>query len=191
MRRLFWTIMTIMLWSCIGICRTYAQRCLPGTVGIGFRAGFIDGIRRPVDFYTDVDICVYSVKSSRWIAGLGYRNKKYAYRTIHISQEQFTAEGGYQYCCVSDRSRTFFLYFGGSATIGYETVNRNERLLYDGAMLRNVSSFVYGGVLHLEAEAYLCDRITAFIDVRERCLWGGSAGKFHTQFGAGLRIIIN
>ena len=192
MRRLLAVIVaTVALLSCCGIGRIYAQRCLPGTVGIGISAGFTDRIRRPIDFYTDAVVSIYSVRYSRWTAGVGYRNKGYAYRTIRIPQEQFTVSGGYRYCCVSDRSKTFFLYIGGSAIIGYETVNRGNARLYDGATLRRADAFIYGLGASLEAEAYLCDRMSVFIDVEERCLWGGCAGKFHTRFGAGLRIIIN
>jgi hypothetical protein len=192
MKRIFYiAVISFVLSLCCDITRTYAQRCLPKTVGIGVRSGFTDGIRRPMNFYTDIVVCVYSAKSSRWIAGAGYQNKRYAYRKAYVPKEQFAVESGYQFCLVSDRSKSFFLYVGGSAMLGYEMVNRNERLLYDGAMLRKVGSFLYGGLLNIEAEAYLCDRVTVFIDVRERCLLGGSAGKFHAQFGAGLRFIIN
>ncbi len=37
--------------------------------------------------------------------------------------------------------------FGGSALAGYETSNRGEKLLSDGATLRNKDGFVYGGKL--------------------------------------------
>ena len=34
------------------------------------------------------------------------------------------------------------------------------------------------------------DRVVFLINARERCLFGSSVGKFHTQFGVGLKIIM-
>ena len=41
------------------------------------------------------------------------------------------------------------------------------------------------------AEFYVADRIALLANLRERLLWGGDTRKFHTQFGAGVKIIIN
>ena len=40
-------------------------------------------------------------------------------------------------------------------------------------------------------EAYLADRIALTVNVRERYLWGGSTGHFHTQYGIGVKFIID
>nr|MBE6191853.1 hypothetical protein [Rikenellaceae bacterium] len=40
-------------------------------------------------------------------------------------------------------------------------------------------------------ESYITDRIVLLANVRERVLWGGSLGKFSTQFGLGIKFIIN
>ena len=50
---------------------------------------------------------------------------------------------------------------------------------------------IYGGALTLDVEFYVADRIALLANLRERCLWGGDTRKFHTQFGAGIKIIIN
>ena len=64
-------------------------------------------------------------------------------------------------------------------------------MLFDGSRLANKDAFIYGGAVSLELEAYLADRIALLLNVRERCLWGGSTGRFHTQFGVGIKFIIN
>jgi hypothetical protein len=51
--------------------------------------------------------------------------------------------------------------------------------------------FLYGGALTLEAETYLTDRIVLLVNVRERLLAGSSIGRFSTQLGLGIKIIIN
>ena len=92
---------------------------------------------------------------------------------------------------LSDPAKIFFLSVGGSALVGYETLNWGEKVLYDGSMLSHRDTFIYGGALTLELESYVTDRIVLLAHVRERVLWGGSLGKFFTQFGLGLKFIIN
>ena len=48
-----------------------------------------------------------------------------------------------------------------------------------------------GGALTLELETYITDRIVLLANVRERALWGSPLGVFTTQFGLGVKIIIN
>ena len=70
-------------------------------------------------------------------------------------------------------------------------MNWGEKVLFDGSRLTSKDAFIYGGAFSLEVEAYLADRIAFLVNVRERCLWGGSTGHFHTQYGIGLKFIIN
>ena len=92
---------------------------------------------------------------------------------------------------LSDNRKIMFLYIGGSALAGYETVNRGEKLLYYGSRLNNKDAFIYGCATTLEMEVYLADRIALTASVRERFLWGGSTGHFHTQYRVGIKFIIN
>lgn len=64
-------------------------------------------------------------------------------------------------------------------------------MMPDGSMLLDRDAFVYGGALTLELETYITDRIVLLANVRERALWGSSLGVFTTQFGLGLKFIIN
>lgn len=70
-------------------------------------------------------------------------------------------------------------------------MNWGDKTLFDGSHLTDKDAFIYGGAVSLEAEAYLADRIALVVNIRERCLWGGSTGRFHTQYGIGLKFIIN
>lgn len=120
-----------------------------------------------------------------------YLLKNYGYRGTSVPRAQFTAEGGYYLKFLSDPAKIFFLSVGGSALVGYETLNWGEKVLYDGSMLLDRDAFVYGGALTLELESYVTDRIVLLAHVRERVLWGSSLGKFTTQFGLGVRFIFN
>ena len=64
-------------------------------------------------------------------------------------------------------------------------------MLNDGATIRNVDGFIYGPILSAAFEVYLCDRLSVSLQVRERCLFGSTVGKFHTEVGVGVKILIN
>lgn len=171
--------------------QAYAQRCLPGMTGVELRGGFANGSKSPLNYYTGFAVSGYTKKANRWVAGAEYLLKNYEYRTISVPRAQFTAEGGYYLKFLSDPSKTVFLSIGGSALIGYEAVNWGDRMLPDGSRLLAGDAFIYGGALTLELETYITDRIVLLANVRERALWGSSLGVFTTQFGLGVKIIIN
>jgi len=104
---------------------------------------------------------------------------------------QFTAEGGYYFKILSDARKIVFVYAGASALAGYESVNWGNKVLHDGSTLHDRDAFIYGGALTLDVECYVTDRIALLANLRERCLWGGDTRKFHTQFGVGVKFIIN
>lgn len=182
-------LMVAMLALCVG--QASAQRYLPGMRGIELRGGFVDGIQKPINYYAGVGFSTYTKNGNRWVFGAEYLSKQYEYKSIQIPKAQITAEGGYYYKFLSDASKTLFLSIGGSALAGYETSNWVDKLLFDGATLRNKDAFIYGGAITFEIETYLSDKVVLLLNARERVLWGSSIGKFATQFGCGLKFIIN
>ena len=70
-------------------------------------------------------------------------------------------------------------------------MNWGKTLLPDGATLQDRDAFIYGAALTQNIEVYLSDCIALMGNVRERCLWGNDTGRFHTQYGVGLKLIIN
>ena len=77
-----------------------------------------------------------------------------------------------------------------SALGGYETVNWGDKILPDGSTLHNGDAFIYGGVLTLQADFYLSDKVALTANVKERFVFGNSTGHFHTQYGIGVKFII-
>ena len=167
-----------------------AQRCLPGMRGIELRGGFTDGFGKPVDFYTGIAMSTYTKHANRWVVGAEYLEKRYGYRDCLYPASQFTGEGGYYLNFLSDRKKMFFAALGLSALAGYETVNWGESLLPDGSRLTDEDNFIYGGALTLELSAYVTDKIVLLVNGRQRVLFGGDCGKFHTQVGVGIRFMI-
>jgi len=168
-----------------------AQRYLPGEQGIELKLGTVNGLNPKKTFYGGVAVSTYTQKDSRWILGFEFLQKQLDYKQIQIPVAQFTGEAGYYYSFLSDPSKTFLLSIGASGLAGYETCNWGNKTLYDGATLLNKDAFIYGGAMTLELETFITDRIIFLINARERVLWGSSVGKFSTQLGTGIKIIIN
>lgn len=173
----------------------YAQRALPRMRSIELRGGMVDGFctaaSKDAGYYFGITMNRYAKHADKWVFGVEYLSRYYPYKAGRIPMAQFTAEGGYHYRFFADPSHTFLFYIGGSAMTGYETVNWGDKRLYDGATIRNHDRFLYGGAVTLEVDAYLTDRIILSLSGRERCLWGTTTGHFHTQYGIGVKFIIN
>lgn len=172
-----------------------AQRCLPGMKGIQFTADMADGFynganRNDAGFAFGLAVSTYGKNGNKWVLGAEIMQRYHPYRTTRIPLAQYTAEGGYHYNFFSGPDKVVFLNIGVSGMLGYETVNSGKKLLADGAALRKYESFIYGGAVTLEAEAYLSDKIVLLLRLRERILWGGAAKRLHTQYGLGLKYIL-
>ncbi len=156
-----------------------AQRCLPKMQGIEVSGAFVDSKPLSAAFSGSVALSTYTKNGSKWVFGGEYL------------QRELTAEGGYYQKLLTDASKTLFIYGGVSALAGYESVNWGKTLLPDGATLQDRDAFIYGGAVTLNIEVYLTDRLALMGSVRERCLWGNDTGHFHTQYGVGLKLMIN
>ena len=174
--------------------QAHAQRCLPKMQGIEVRANMVDGFNpggNDGGYSLGTALSTYTKGGNKWVFGGEYLLKNKPYKEEKIPVAQFTAEGGYYLKVLSDARKMLFVYAGASALAGYETVNWGDKVLPDGALLRDKDVFMYGGALTLDVEFYVADRIALLANLRERCLWGNSTGHFHTQFGLGVKFIIN
>ena len=180
---------------CLTFNQAHAQRCLLGMKGLQVTGGMADGVhwnsKSDFAYYFGAAMSTYTKNGNRWVIGGEYLEKRYNYKDIKIPVQQFTTEGGYYLNFLSDRRKTFFLSLGLSVLAGYETSNRDKKILPDGSTLLDKDCFVYGGALTLELEAYLTDRVVLLLNARERTLFGSDIGKFHTQVGVGVKFIIN
>jgi hypothetical protein len=168
-----------------------AQRYLPGMRGLQVTTGGVNALNRKKGFHWGVALSTYTKHADRWVFGAEYLEKKYSYNNLKIPQSQFTIDGGYYHKFLSDSRKTFFTSIGASLMAGYETINWGEKLLPDGATINHTDVFLWGGALTLETEIYLADRVVLLFNLRERLLSGSSIGKLNTQFGLGIKFIIN
>ena len=174
--------------------QAHAQRCLPKMQGIEVRANMADGFNlggNDGGYSLSAALSTYTKGGNKWVFGGEYLLKNQPYKEKKIPVAQFTAEGGYYLKVLSDARKMLFVYAGASALAGFEMVNWGDKVLHDGAMLHDKDAFIYGGALTLDVEFYVADRIALLANLRERCLWGNSTGHFHTQFGVGVKFIIN
>lgn len=181
------TIIIITLLSVLLAGRAEAQRCLPKMQGIELKTG----MNEAGGYQLGAAFSNYAGGGNKWVYGMEYLQTGRDYRSVTIPVSQFTAEGGFYYNFLADAKKTVFFYAGVSALTGYETVNWGEKLLYDGARLNNGDAFIYGCAATLETEIFLADFIALTASLRERILWGGSTGHFHTEYGIGIKFIIN
>ena len=180
---------------CLTFNQAHAQRCLPGMKGLQVTGGMADGVhwnsKSDFAYYFGAALSTYTKKGNKWVFGGEYLLKNNPYKDTKIPVAQFTAEGGYYFKILSDARKIVFVYAGASALAGYESVNWGEKVLPDGSTLHDRDAFIYVGALTLDVEFYVADRIALLANLRERCLWGGDTRKFHTQWGVGIKFIIN
>ena len=172
-----------------------AQRCLPGMSAVEVKAnmadGFYTGNSRNCGYSFGGYYSVFKGNANTWTFGGEYLQTYKPYgEKGRIPVAEFTGEVGYNLHLLSDYSQAFHLYCGVSALGGYETVNWGKSVLSDGSTLHNGDAFIYGGALTVQADFYLSDKIALTANVKERFVFGNSTGHFHTQYGVGVKFII-
>ena len=175
--------------------RAEAQRYTAGQRALQFTGGvtgeITESFMKTPAYYAGVAFSSYTKNSNRWVAGIEFLNSEHLYKTHTIPVSRFIGDGGYYIKLLSDNKKTFFLSFGLSASMGYETINWGEKLLYDGATIQNKDAFIYGGSAIAELEIFLSDKVALLINGRERLLFGTSVEKFQTHYGVGVKFMIN
>jgi len=176
---------------CFVVPTISAQRYLSGMRGMQFTAGSVNALNLEKGAHWGVAFSQYNKRADRWVFGAEYLEKRHKYKDWIIPQSQITIDAGYYLKFLSDSRKTFFVSIGASGMAGYETINWNVKLLPDGATIENNDAFLFGGALTLEIETYITDRLVLLANVRQRLVWGSSVGKLNTQFGIGIKVIVN
>ncbi|WP_204350414.1 conjugal transfer protein TraO, partial [Klebsiella pneumoniae] len=65
---------------------------------------------------------------------------------------------GYSFFLLGDARKNIALNLGITGVFGYETINKGEPMLNDGAKLLSDDNFIYGAGGRLTFETYLSDR---------------------------------
>lgn len=173
---------------------SHAQRLIPGQRGLQLSIGVPvteNGLFDNGNIIAGMAMTINHKRANHWLFGLEYAKKQFAYRETQIPAETFVFEGGYLLNLFSDAGKNVLLNTGISAVAGYETVNRGEKLLSDGATLLTKDRFVYGGAYHLALDVFATDNLVFFVKGKCNVLWGSDVEMFRPQVSTGIRISLN
>ena len=171
---------------------SHAQRLIPKQRGIEV-LGSIPLIKGEKPFTGDnfgvgISLTRYLKKENYTFASLGYEQQNLPYRSYNIPMKDILLHLGYMQPVLADRGKNVLVYVGVSALCGYEELNRDKKLLPDGATLLDRSRFVYGGTVHASVEAFLTDRVLFLVKAQGRFLFGTDVYCFRPTVSAGLRF---
>lgn len=185
-------VMLIFVMTAAIAAASHAQRLIPGQRGLQLSIGVPvteNGLFDNGNVVAGVAMTINHKRANHWLFGIEYAKKHFAYRETQIPAETFVFEGGYLLNLFSDAGKNVLLNTGITAVAGYETVNRGEKLLSDGATLLTKDRFVYGGVYHLALDIYATDNLLFFVKGKCNVLWGSDVEMFRPSLNTGIRII--
>ena len=117
-----------------------------------------------------------------------YEQQNMPYRSYNVKLKDALLQVGYMHPVLSDRGKNVFLYGGISALGGYEQLNKDKKLLPDGATLLDRSRFVYGGAVHGSVEVFLTDRVLFVLKAQGRLLFGSDVHRLRPALSAGFKF---
>lgn len=180
-------ISTVML-LLASIMVSNAQRTLPKQKGLEVNAGVLSNDKIGNDCYITVGMTINGKNGNYQLWTLEYTHQYHEYKDLHIPQETFTAEGGYSLFLLGDARKNFTINLGITGVAGYESVNRGEAILYDGAKILSEDNFIYGAGGRLSFETYLSDNFVLVLQGRTKVLWGTDLQQLRPSAGMGLRF---
>ncbi|MCE2615714.1 conjugal transfer protein TraO [Phocaeicola oris] len=171
---------------------SHAQRLIPKQRGIEV-LGSVPLIKGEKLFAGDnfgvgISLTRYLKRENYTFASLEYEQQNMPYRSYNIPMKDILLHLGYMQPVLADRGKNVLVYVGVSALCGYEELNRDKKLLPDGATLLDRSRFVYGGAVHGSVEVFLTDRVLFLVKAQGRFLFGSDVHRFHPALLAGFRF---
>ncbi len=184
MKKYIYTVMFVFM----GITVVQAQRMLPKQKGLEVSMGVLSDEKIGNDYYINVAMTVNGKNGNYQIWALEYTHQYHNYKDLRIPQETYTAEGGYSFFLLGDARKNITLNLGITGVFGYESINRGEAMLYDGAKILSGSNFIYGAGGRLSFETYLSDWLVLVLQGRTKVLWGTDLEQLRPSAGVGLRF---
>lgn len=184
MKTYIYTVMLVLM----SITMARAQRMLPKQKGLEINAGILSDDKIGNDYYLNLGLIVNGKNGNYQLWALEYTHRYHPYKNLRIPQETYTAEGGYSFFLLGDARKNITLNVAITGVVGYESINRGEALLYDGAKIMSGDNFIYGAGGRLSLETYLSDPFVLLLQGRIKALWGTDSKQFRPSAGMGLRI---
>ncbi len=184
MKKYIYTVMLVLM----GITSSHAQRMLPKQKELQVNVGVLSNDKIGNDYYVSAAMTVNGKNGNYQLWALEYTHQYHDYKDLRIPQETYSAEGGYSFFLLGDARKNIMLNLGITGVLGYETINRGETMLYDGAKILSEDNFIYGAGGRLTFETYLSDRFVLVLQGRTKVLWGTDLQQFRPSAGVGLRF---
>lgn len=184
MKKYIYTMMLILM----GITLAQAQRMLPKQKGLEVNTGVLSGDRIGEDYYINIGMTVNGKNGNYQLWALEYTHQFKNYKDFSIPLETYTAEGGYSFFLLGDARKNITLNAAITGVFGYESINRGEAMLYDGAKILSEDHFIYGAGGRLTLETYLSDHFVLLLQGRTKVFWGTDLEQFRPSAGIGLRF---
>ena len=169
------------------IIMTNAQRMIPGQKGFEINTGTLSGDSPWQNYYLNLGMTVNGKNGSYQLWALEYSHQYSKYKGLHLPLETYIAEGGYSFFLLGDARRNIVLNAALTGVLGYESINRGEDLLQDGAKIISEDSLLYGAGGRLSYETYLSDHLVLLLQSRIKVLFGTGLQQLRPSAGLGLR----
>ncbi|WP_163399451.1 conjugal transfer protein TraO [Flavobacterium fluviatile] len=183
MKKYIYAVMLVMT----GIIMTHAQRMIPGQKGFEINSGTLSGDIRWRNYYLNLGLTLNGKNGNYQLWALEYSHQYSKYKALRLPLETYTAEGGYSFFLMGDTRRNFALNALLAAVLGYESINRGETLLQDGAKIISEDNFLYGAGVRLSLESNLSDHFVLLLQGRIKAVWGTDLEQLRPSAGLGLR----
>jgi hypothetical protein len=167
--------------------QSFAQQMIPKQKGIEIFYSVYPTSPEKQNYVLAAGMISYG-KNGKYVFGRAeYSRKYYEYRDYDIPIDTFLLNAGYSFYVIGDSMRNVNLNLGLGVLGGYELVNRNKPILYDGSILDSTERFIYGVSGKLSLESYLTEHIVFIVDGQLRFLQNSQLGTLHSLIGLGLR----
>lgn len=123
-------------------------------------------------------------------AGIGYSYVGYSYRTEPVPSEEYMVRAGYAYS-LTEPSRRVQLIASSAVSLGYESVNRGEGVLGDGARVARTGAFSFGAEAGAGIRLHLSPTVSVVLDVTAQWTPASPTHSLSVLAGTGVTINLN
>lgn len=166
----------------------FAQRLLPGQKAIAINMGTFSDHQVSKNYSIGLEFSTNHKRGNYHFWRAEYQRRTSIYQETNLPVETFLAAGGYSFYVLGLPSKRVNLNTAVEATGGYQLINKNDRLLADGAEIRTKSGFVYGAGGRLSIETFLTNTIIISLQGKAQYIWGMKYNQFRPSAGIGLRF---
>jgi hypothetical protein len=110
---------------------------------------------------------------------------------IKIPYNDFTLNLGYSKNVFWNYKNTFNVNIGAGGVFGYETVNKGDKELKNGGIIRSEPGFIYGAFIGLDVDYALTDKYSLTLRMNEFYHANSDLGEFVPFVGIGFRYYAN